>query len=165
MLCLRAMRSCRCMIPTLVLIFLIAGRMQAQTPATNAVLNQTVASAQAVAYCDLLGHTEDFNNKMIRVRAIYEIDFEKSVITSPSCLTPLPMTWITFDGDWESRTTRSVRKKVSKLKWGVPLDIVFVGKFMTDGRYGHMDMYPLSVEVYKAETATTPKNAGKVPKS
>jgi len=94
---------------------------------------------------------------MVRVQAIYETDFEKSEITSPSCPMPIPMMWVTFDGRWESRTSRNVRKTVSKAKWRVPLNVVFIGKFKTDGHYGHMDMYPLSIEVYKVEAATKAK--------
>ncbi|HUL17339.1 MAG TPA: hypothetical protein VLV88_15180 [Terriglobales bacterium] len=52
-----------------------------------------------------------------------------------------------------------MRKKVSNLKWRVPLDVVLVGKIKTDGKYGHMDMYPIEIEVYKVEAATTRKNA------
>jgi hypothetical protein len=102
---------------------------------------------------------------MIQVRATYETDFEKSVITSPSCPTPLPLTWITFDDHWESRTTRGLRKTVLQAKWRVPLDVVFIGKFKTDGRYGHMEMYRRSIEVYKVEAATASENAGTSPKS
>jgi hypothetical protein len=58
-----------------------------------------------------------------------------------------------------------VRKTVSAVKWRVPLDVVFIGKFMADGRYGHMDMYPLSIEVYEVEAATRPRNVGTSPKS
>jgi hypothetical protein len=155
----------RSLLPVLALAFLGTGNVQSQSTGTGTVTHQTIASAQAVAYCDLLEHSEKFKNQMIRVQAIYERDFEKSVITSPSCPTPLPMTWVTFGGHWESRTTRSVRKTVSTVKWRVPLDVVLVGKFNTDGRYGHMDMYPLSFEVYKVEAATTPRSAGTLPKS
>jgi hypothetical protein len=151
------MRLFRCLLPTLTLGFLGAGNIQSQSTGTGAATNQTVANAQTVAYCDLLEHSEKFKNQMIRVRATYETDFEKSVITSPSCPTPLPMTWVTFDDHWESRTTRGLRKTVSQAKWRVSLDVVFIGKFKTDGRYGHMDMYPLSIEVYKVEAATASK--------
>ena len=102
---------------------------------------------------------------MIRVQAMYETDFEKSVITSASCPTPLPMVWVDFDDHWESRTGRSVRKAVSNVKWRAPLDVVFIGKFKADGPYGHMNMYPLLIEVYKVEAASAPKNPGAPPKS
>jgi hypothetical protein len=145
--------------------FLGAGSVEPQSTGTGAVTKQIVASAQAVAYCDLLEHSEKFKNHVIRVQGIYETDFEKSVITSASCPTPLPMVWADFDEHWESRTTRSVRKMVSNVKWREPLDAVFIGKFKTDGRYGHMDMYPLSLEVYKVEAATPLRNPGTSPKS
>jgi hypothetical protein len=96
---------------------------------------------------------------------MYEADFEKSVITSASCPTPLPMIWVDFEDHWESRTKRNVRKAVSNIKWRLPFDVVFIGKFKTDGRYGHMDMYPLSIEVYKVEAAGAPKSTGPTPKS
>lgn len=159
------MRLFRRLLPALILAFLGAGNIQSQSTETSAATNQSVASAQTVAYCDLLEHSEKFKDQMIRVRAMYETDFEKSVITAPSCPTPMAMTWVTFDDHWESRTTRSVRKKVSHVKWRVPLDIVIIGEFKTDGRYGHMDMYPLSIEVYKVEAAPASKNAGTSPKS
>ncbi len=159
------MRCLRHLFLALTLVFLEAGNIQSQSTATDADTNRIIASAQSVAYCDLLEHSGRFKNHTIRVRAIYETDFEKSVITSPSCPTPLPMIWVTFDGHWESRSTRSVRKAVSKARWRVPLDVVFIGKFNTDGRYGQMDMYRLSIEVYKVEAATTPKDTEKSPKS
>lgn len=159
------MRPLLCLLPALTLPLLGAGSIQSHSARTDTVTNKIVATAQSVAYCDLIQHPEKFKNQMVRVEANYETDFEKSVITSPSCPTPLPMTWVTFDVHWESRTTRRVRKTVSTLKWRVPLDVVFIGRFKADGRYGHMDMYPLSIEVYKVEAATTPRNAGTPPSS
>lgn len=132
-------------IPVLTLALLGVGNIQSQSTGTDAATNQTVASAQTVAYCDL-EHSEKFTNQMIRVRAMYETDFEKSVITSLSCPTPLPMTWVTFDDHWKRRTTRGLRKTVSQAKWDSPLDVVFIGKLKTGGLYGQMDMYSLSLE-------------------
>jgi hypothetical protein len=113
----------------------------------------TVAGAQTVTYCDVQQHPEKYSNSMIRVRALYETDFEKSIITAPSCPAPLPTTWVSFDKHWESRTARRVRRAVSNAKWGVQMDVVFVGVFKSDGHYGHMDMYPFSFEVSKVEAA------------
>lgn len=159
------MRFFRCLLLALLFAFFAAENIQSQNTESGAITNQIVAGAQTVAYCDLLEHSEKFKDQMIRVRALYETDFEKSVITSSSCPTPLPMTWVTFDDHWESRTARRVRKTVSQANWHAPLDVVFIGKFKTDGRYGHMDRYPTSIEVYKVEAATTSKNAGTSPKS
>ena len=159
------MHPFRPILPTLALTFLLAGNIRPQGTTIEAATDKTVSGAQTVAYCDLLEHSEKFKDQIVLVRATYETDFEKSVITSPSCPTPLPMIWVAFDGHWESRTTSSVRKTVLKAKWRVPLDVVLIGQFKTDGRFGHMDMYPLSLEVYKVEAATTPKSAGTSPES
>ena len=154
----------RYVLVALMLAFFAAGNIQSQNTGTDATQNQTVAGAQTVDYCDLLQHSEKFKNQMIRVRALYETDFEKAFITSSACPMPILRTWVDFDGHWESRTTRRVRKTVSRAKWGVPLDVVFVGVFKTGGRYGHMDMYMFSIEVYKVEAATASKNASTSPK-
>lgn len=138
-----------CVLP---LCFFIAGGVQAQN-AKSEVSPQAVRNAETVSYCELLRHPGKFTNQTVRVRAVYETDFEKSVIVSPSCSTPVPMMWVTFDEHWESRSGRQARKTVSRAKWRAPLDVVFVGRFKTDGRYGHMDMFPLEIEVYKVEVA------------
>jgi hypothetical protein len=153
------MRSFCCLFAALMLGFLGAEIVQSQSSGSGTPAKQVVASAQSVMYCQLLEHSDKFTNQMIRVRATYETDFEKSVITSTSCPTPIPMIWVDFDDHWESRTTRSVRKAVSNAKWRIPLDVVFIGKFKTDGRYGNMDMYPLAIEVYKVEAASAPIQA------
>jgi hypothetical protein len=165
MLWLPVMRTFRCLLAALTFAFLGAGSIQSQSTGIGTVTRQIVASAQAVTYCELLEHSEKFKNQVIRVQAKYETDFEKSVITSASCPTPIPMIWVNFDDHWQSRTTRSVRKAVSNVKWRVPLDVVFIGRFKTEGPYGHMDMYQLSIEVFKVEAASGPKNARASPKS
>jgi len=159
------MRPFRCLLSTLTLAFLSAGGIKSQNTANGAAANQMVASATTVTFCDLLEHSEKFTNRIIRVQARYETDFEKAVIVSPSCPTPIPMMWVKFGDHWESRTTRSVRKTMSKMRWRVPLDVVFIGEFKSDGRYGHMDMYPLLIEVYKVEAATRLKDAAASPSS
>src|SRR5690348_6523992 len=113
------MRSSRSLLTALMLASLYAGSTQSQSTGTRAVTKQILASAKTISYCDLLQHSENFKNQVIRVEAIYETDFEKSVVTSASCPTPLPMIWVDFDDHWQSRTVRSVRKVVSNVKWGV----------------------------------------------
>ena len=113
--------------------------------------NQAITEAQTTSYCEVLKDPERFRNRMIRVRALYQTDFEESIITAPSCYTPLPMTWVSFDEQWESRSKRSIRHAISNVKWRIQTDVVFVGLFKADGHYGHMDRYPYSIEVYKVE--------------
>ncbi|MGA9042531.1 MAG: hypothetical protein WB421_18515 [Terriglobales bacterium] len=136
------------------LVWLVAScTVRGQNTETVRPSDGTVAGARTVTYCDVQQHPEKYSNSMIRVRALYETDFEKSVISAPSCSTPLPMTWVSFDKHWESRTARRVRHAISNAKPGVQMDVVFVGVFKTDAHYGHMDMYPNLIEVNKVEAA------------
>ena len=116
-----------------------------------AKLTDDIAGAQTVSYCEILEHPETFRNKTIRVRALYETDFERAAITAPSCDTPIPMTWVEFEKGWESRTTSGIKHAIAGQKWRIQTDVVFIGVFRTDGHYGHMDMYPFLIEVYKVE--------------
>ena len=43
---------------------------------------------QTVVYCEILKDPQAFNGKMIRVRALYQTDFEQSVIAAPGCTGP-----------------------------------------------------------------------------
>jgi hypothetical protein len=125
--------------------------VQAQHVEAARITDSFIADAQTVTFCEVQQYPERFKNKMIRLRVFYLADFEKSVITAASCSAPFPMTWVTFDKRWESRSKRRVRHALSSQKWGAQTDVIFIGLFGTDGRYGHMDMYPFSFEVYKVE--------------
>jgi hypothetical protein len=114
-------------------------------------INDEITNAQTVAYCDVLSHPDAFKDKMIRVRALYETDFEESALTAPSCALPFPMTWVKFDESWKSRTSWRVRHAKNNAEWGVQSDVVFIGRLRTDGHFGHLDMYPLLLEVFKVE--------------
>jgi hypothetical protein len=110
-----------------------------------------LGGAQTITYCEILSHPETFNNKTIRVRALYETDFESAALTAPSCNALVPMTWVEFEESWESRTRWRLRHALANQKWRVQRDVVFIGVFKTDGHYGHMDMYPFLFKVYKVE--------------
>lgn len=110
-----------------------------------------IADAQTVEYCDLLKNLQTFNNKIIRVRVLYQTDFEQSVITAPACSTPIPWTWVDFEKSWESRTGWRIRHAIKHTKWRVQRDVVLIGRFRAKGSFGHMGMYPSCLEVYKVE--------------
>jgi len=137
-----------------VLLFAIAANCaQGQVPSHSKSPDIDLGGAQTVAYCGILVRPETFNNKTIRVRALYETDFELSVLTAPSCYTALPLTWVKFEERWESRTRWRFRHALANQKWGVQMDVVLIGVFKADGHFGHMDMYPFLFEVYKVESA------------
>jgi hypothetical protein len=106
---------------------------------------------QTVAYCKVLKDPQLYNDKMIRVRALYQTDFEQSAITAPDCTGPVLVTWVDFEKSWESRTTWRLRHAINSVKWRVQTDVVFIGRFKARGSYGHQGMYPFSIEVYQVE--------------
>jgi len=88
---------------------------------------------------------------MVRVRALYQTDFEESALTSPSRNFRFLRTWVNFEKFWQSRTNWRWRRAINPAKWRVQLDVVLVGQFKV-GKFGHMDMYPEELEVYKVES-------------
>jgi hypothetical protein len=124
-----------------------------------------LGGAQTTAFCEVLNHPETFNNKTIRIRALYETDFERAALTGPSCDTPIPTTWVQFNERWESRTGWRVRHSLANQKWRVQMDVVFIGVFRADGHYGHMDMYPFLFEVYKVEAVRPSGNFRPLPET
>ena len=126
-----------------------ASQGQVASPAKSPDVD--LGGAQTIAYCEILSHPHTFDNKTIRVRALYETDFERAALTAPSCYTPIPMTWIEFEEGWESRTRWRLRHALANQKWRIQMDVVFIGVFKADGPYGHMGMYRFLFKVYKVE--------------
>jgi hypothetical protein len=115
---------------------------------------EDLTDAPAIAYCQLIQNPRAFDGKLVRVRALYETDFEKMALTAPSCASPLPMTWVDFENGWESRTSWRLRRAMTAAgsKWNVQTDVVLVGKFRSSGAsFGHNGMYPFLLQVYKVE--------------
>ena len=112
-----------------------------------------LADAQTITYCDLIKAPRAFDGKLVRVRALYETDFEKMALTAPACTTPLPMTWVDFERAWESRTSWRLRRAMiaARSKWNLQTDVVLIGRFKAGASFGHNGMYPFLLEVYKVE--------------
>ena len=110
-----------------------------------------ISDAQTVTYCEVLKNPQGYKDKMIRVSALYQNDFEQSAITAPACTGPIPSQWVDFERSWESRTGWRLRHTINSVKWRVQTDVVFIGRFKAGGSYGHMGMYPFSIEVYRVE--------------
>lgn len=127
-------------------VLAIVGRCAVADSTTDAIGN-----VQTVAYCEVLGNPQAFKDKMIRVRALYQTNFEQWALTAPSCASPIPMTWVAFEKSWQSRTSRQLQRAISRVKWGIHSDVIFIGAFKTGGSFGHMGMYQFSIEVYKVE--------------
>jgi hypothetical protein len=112
-----------------------------------------LAEAQTTSYCQLIENSRAFDGKLVRVRALYETDFEKMTLTAPACASPLPMTWVTFESAWESRTAWRLRRAMiaARSRWNVQTDVVLIGRFKSGVSFGHNGMYPFLLQVYKVE--------------
>ena len=53
-----------------------------------------ISNAKTITYCELLDNAHEFEGKMVRIRALYQTDFEQSALTAPSCATSIPLTWL-----------------------------------------------------------------------
>jgi hypothetical protein len=139
----------------IVSLFFAFGFVPSSHDEKRAALEAEIANAETVEYCHLLDHHLAYKSKMVRVRALYETDFEESALTAPACPTRISLTWVELQEGWESRTSRRVRRAFNALakKWGRQADVVFVGTVKGDRSYGHMDMYPFCFDVYKIESA------------
>jgi hypothetical protein len=72
-----------------------------------------LADAQTISYCHLIENPRVFDGKLVRVRGLYETDFEKMALTAPSCTTPLLMTWVDFESAWEFRNSWRLRRAMT----------------------------------------------------
>jgi hypothetical protein len=125
-----------------------------------AQLKEQLRSAPTVEYCELWRHSEMYDGRIVRVRAVYMTDFEASTIASPACDIPISsfvgQTWVDYDPIFDKLTQRKWRKKLEHMKWRTGLDSVFVGRFESTRHdrihgFGHMDMYTSHLVVMSAE--------------
>jgi hypothetical protein len=112
-----------------------------------------LTEAQTISYCQLIENARAFDGKLVRVRALYETDFEKTALTAPACASPLPVTWVDFDSAWESRSPGRLRRAMIAVrsKWNVQTDVVLIGRFRAGASFGHNGMYQYLLQVYKIE--------------
>src|SRR5258707_6551610 len=92
------------------------------------------ATAQAVAYCDLIKDAQSFSGKRIRVRAIYKYGFEIQRLDPPLCC---PNRGLKIWVEIGEHLPNSSEKRFRKLPKGMGLALVtFVGTFESGGPFG-----------------------------
>lgn len=95
---------------------------------------QSEATAQSVAYCDLIKAPQSFSGKRIRVRAIYKYGFEIQRLDPPMCC---PERGLKIWVEMEEELQGDSRKLFRKLPRGMGLALAtFVGTFESGGPYG-----------------------------
>lgn len=106
-----------------------------------------------VAYCDLVRNPERYDQKLVRVSAVYRYGYEWSELYCLECATEAK-TWIDFDESFSSSTKASIRKKLGDNGFkGRTVLVTMVGKFDAGGGYGHMGAYRFRLLVSQVEKA------------
>jgi hypothetical protein len=95
---------------------------------------QSEATAQAVAYCDLVKSPQSFSGKRIRVRAIYKYGFEIQRLDPPMCCPERELKiWVEMEAKLQGNSLKLFRKFPKGM--GLAL-ATFVGTFESGGPYG-----------------------------
>jgi hypothetical protein len=137
-----------------------------------------------VAYCDLIKDTATYDQKIIRVRAVYFKGFESSVFYDDACRGQ--ETWVNFDPAYQESTepkswtsiSASLKPPSTKIprgfttgggskflrsadSRGLKRTHEFDGKTYTSG-FGHLDEYDYQLTILSIEDAkAVPKKAAK----
>jgi hypothetical protein len=102
-----------------------------------------------IQYCDLVNHSSQFENKIIRVRGVYSVSMEDSSLGDPRCSTEGSSTWVVshpYSGFDEAL-------KAAKIWRDDRAEVVLLGKFFgpRDEGYGHLSCYRYQFAVMKVE--------------
>lgn len=117
-----------------------------------------------VDYCDLLRKPELYDQKVVRIQAIYRYGYEWSELYCPDCLTE-GRTWVDFDELSETCTKSEVAKKIDDNGFkGRTASVLIVGKFYGSGSgYGHMNAYQFKFLASCVEQAKVILNDSPIP--
>jgi hypothetical protein len=120
--------------------------------------------AITVAYCDLVRRPELYDQKVIRVKAIYRYGYEWSELYCGDCLKG-HQTWVGFDESFETRTDADVARKLGDNGFkGRTVSVVMIGTFHSSGGgYGHMGAYRFQLLVSSVEQAKIILNDSPLP--
>jgi hypothetical protein len=114
------------------------------------VIAQQVALAQiqptadeipTIAYCDLVNNAVAYHQKIVRLKVVYFVAFEVSVISDPAC--DGKGTWVQFDTTFNKNGKQNIRGKFDRLTDARPqrtkdgdiefpsrqVEVVWVGRF------------------------------------
>lgn len=141
------------LISSIIFTLLVLPSVQQQIALTKPK-HSAVTEVPTIAYCDLIRNPELYDQKTVRVRAIYRYGSEWSELYCLECLNA-GQTWVDFDNSFKSRTPSSVVRKLGDNGFkGRTVSIVAVGKFYgSSGGYGHMNGYRFKFEVNSVENA------------
>lgn len=126
-----------------------------QTIFTKSKLNPQVQPIN-VSYCDLVNNPAQYDQKIIRIKAIYVYGFEGSLLYCPDCYQREFRTWVQVDESSSIYANPHVKKKFKGNDHkGRTLSVIMIGKFHgKGGGYGHENSYQFQLDLICIEEAT-----------
>jgi hypothetical protein len=123
------------------------------------------ADFPTVTYCDLTSKPEYYDQKVVRVRAIFDNSFEKSYLYDlvckvgepPKTAEPTPAeTWVDFDPSFNLKSESEEAKKNRSIFGFGRVDITAIGRFQTSHgpvRFGHLGSCQHQLVIIRIEKA------------
>lgn len=102
-----------------------------------------------VNFCDLFTNPTDYSDKLVRIKASYQVAFEVSKLYCLDCL-DLNRSWLSFGKNFDEKTKKDFRKILKKT--GV-FNVALVGRFYSGKTYGHQNAYESEFVAEYAEFA------------
>src|SRR5262249_32501957 len=118
-----------------------------------------------VSYCDLVNNPERYDQKIVRVSAVYVYGFEGAVLYCPECYRNEYKTWVKPEESLMSCTRPGIIKKLKgDAHKGRTLSVIMVGKFHgKEGRFGHENSYRFQLDLSCVEAATVLAEGARAP--
>lgn len=114
--------------------------------------NPPSAEIPTVTFCDLIKHTSDFKDKVVRVRVVHTVGFEWTAF-KPIEKNCKESAWVELDKNYEQVPESKVTVKTdSKLPAGQTYSIKsVVGKIYKGGKFGHLGSYKYQFVLQRTE--------------
>jgi hypothetical protein len=122
---------------------------------------------QTVDYCELIHNPQKYDQKTVRVRAIYRYGYEWSELYCPNYIDQNRRTWVNPKSLDESCIKAKVANQLKDSSFkGRTLRVVMVGKFHgSGGSYGHLNAYQFQFDARCIEEAKTLLKDSRLPTS
>ncbi len=89
-----------------------------------------------VSFCELVENPQKFDQKMIRIAAVYRYGQYWNELYCPGCKREDRISF-EIGTDFESKTPKKFRRRIKHSDRGRTLNVIVVGKFVGSGNFGH----------------------------
>jgi hypothetical protein len=116
-----------------------------------------------IDYCTLVAHSADYANQIVRIRAIWAVGYEHSVLVAQGC----PQgTWVDFSSQIDAHISKQVLKDLDDTQVH---EVVVVGRFDAGSppggrQFGHLMCCEFQIELMAVESAKPAKYPDRPPK-